>query len=185
MYAPAPRWRLPLAILGIVLATGAASAGVVVPRDLLGQLKMIGETGRAAHVTILSRETVSTFADFEFALQRVKVRVVDGFFNAKRGDEFEFLVPAGTTISPRDQLTQPGRNVVVFVARDARVTKQYGDHAFYLFSFAEIYDVQRGLGREATVVGQGKGAAIEDNIKIGALGEAMGNAVRLFEKRGG
>jgi hypothetical protein len=185
MHAHASRWRLPLVAMGITLLAGTVLAGVVIPRDLLGQLKLIGATGRAAHVTILERTTVGAFADFDVSLTRLKVRVVDGFMNAKRGDEFEIFVPAGTTISPKEQLTEVGRNVVVFVAKDERVRAKYGEGAFYLFSFAEIFDVQRGLGQEPTVLGQGKGAAIEDNIKIGALRTAMANAVRAFEKRGG
>jgi hypothetical protein len=187
-------WRLPLAALGVAALAGGLIAGVVIPRDLPSQLKMLGDKGKVAHVTVLERSGVPAPWDNEAVLTRVKVRVVDPFWNCKRGDEFEFFSPGGvlsdgttytTTISPRPQLLEPGHNVVVFLARDERITAAFGESGRYLSSFAEIYDVQRGLGREPTVIGQGRGAAIEENVKIAELSQAMTTALKQLEKRGG
>ena len=191
MHARLLGWRLPLAALGIAALAGAVYAGVVIPRDLVGQLKMLGDKGRVAHVTVLERSGLRAPWDGEEILTRVKVRVVDPFWNCKRGDEFEFYTFGGTlsdgttittTVAPKPQLLEPGRNVVVFLARDERIASSFGENARYLWSFAEIFDVQRGLGREPTVIGQGRGAAIEDNVKIAELSVAMNNALKQLEK---
>jgi len=187
-------WRLPVAALGVAALAGSLVAGVVIPRDLAGQLKLIGDKGKVAHVTVLERSGVRAPWDAEAVLTRVKVRVVDAFLNCKRGDEFEFYSIGGTlsdgtsyttSVAPRVTLTEPGRNVVVFLTRDERISTAFGDGARYLTSFAEIYDVQRGLGQEPTVIGQGRDAAIDENIKVGALREAVNNALKQLEKRGG
>jgi hypothetical protein len=169
-------------------------AGVVIPRDLVTQLKMLGDNGRVAHVTVLEHSGVRAPWDNEAVLTRVKVRVVDAFWNCKRGDEFEFFSPGGvlsdgttmtTTISPKPKLLEVGHNIVVFLTRDERITAAFGENSRYLSSFAEIYDVQRGLGRDSTVIGQGRGAAIDSNVKIGELSEAVTNALAQLQKRGG
>jgi len=187
-------WRAALATLGVAALAGTMFAGVVLPRDLLGQLKLLGDKGRVAHVTILERSGVRAPWDSEAVLTRVKVRVVDAFWNCKRGDEFEFYSLGGmlddgttytTTISPKTQLTEPGRNVVVFLTRHPEIASAFGEDVRYLPSFVEIYDVQRGLGREPTILGKGQGAAIEHNEKISELSDAMTAAVKQLEKRGG
>jgi hypothetical protein len=179
--------------LGITLLATSLFAGVVVPRDLAGQFKMIGEKGKAAYVVILERSAVQAPWDAEAVLTRMKVRVIEGFYKASPGEVFEILSPGGvlngtacwTTISPNEALTQAGRKVVVFVERDERIASAFGESARYLPSFAEIFDVQQGLAREATVIGQGRGAAIQDNVKLGVLRENVAKTLKELEKRGG
>src|SRR5262245_14498371 len=140
-------WRAALVTLGVAALAGTMFAGVVLPRDLLGQLKLLGDKGRVAHVTILERSGVRAPWDSEAVLTRVKVRVVDAFWNCKRGDEFEFFSPGGmlgdgttytTTISPKPELLEPGRNLVVFLMRTEQITTAFGETARYMPSFAEI-----------------------------------------------
>jgi hypothetical protein len=67
--------------------------------------------------------------------------------------------------APREHQTRVGANVVAFYWFDSGLTDQGADK---IFCYANIYQVQQGAG-EPTVIGQGEGAAVSENVKLSVL----------------
>jgi hypothetical protein len=67
--------------------------------------------------------------------------------------------------APREHQTRVGANVVAFYWFDSGLT---ANGANKIFCYANVFQVQQGAG-DPTVIGQGEGAAVSQNVKLSVL----------------
>ncbi len=171
------RWpdRRGTAFLALLLLAPAALA-CVVPRDLDRQMELAGDEVVYGTVLDFDEVWVKDSDEEEFLCTKVRFQADECLIGGERNIEMSFYFRGGilpgsptTTITPSAEDIQPGKRLMLFLAKRDYSQQVFGGDPFILDTYAECYSLSdvrsRSVDRQV-VVGKGYGFAFENNLDL-------------------
>lgn len=158
------------AFVGLFVLGGLAVA-TVVPRDLSKQLELIkaNDGGVVVYGNITSAKSVRVAATPDLPWTVLTVHVETAIAPTTTSGDLTVWYPGygdeRLTISPPEEETRVGENVLLFLSTDPAV-RAIDATAYRIDSFAESFRTQKNRKGEIIVLGEGAGSAIESNVKL-------------------
>ena len=180
------RLRSLTAIAGVAVLGGIAVA-TVIPRDLSKQLELIKADagGVVVYGSITASKAASLASSPNLHWTILTVHVDTAIAPATTAGDLSVWVPGfgenRLTISPPEEETRVGENVVLFLSPDADV-RAVDANAYRLTSFAEAFRTQKNRKGDVVVLGEGAGSAIEGNVKLADLSPVVQDAYAALLK---
>ena len=161
------------AFVGLFVLGGLAVA-TVVPRDLSKQLELIkaNDGGIVVYGNITSAKSVRLASTPDLPWTVLTVQVETAIAPTTTSGALSVWYPGHgderLTISPPEDETRVGENVVLFLSTDPAV-RAADPTAYRIDSFAESFRTQKNRKGEVVVLGEGAGSAVESNVKLADL----------------
>lgn len=170
------RTRCLAAFVGLFVLGGLAVA-TVVPRDLSKQLELIKANGATdggvvVYGNVVSAKSIRLASTPDLPWTVLTVHVEQAIAPSTTTGDLTVYFPGfgdeRLTISPPEEETRVGENVVLFLSTDPAV-RAVDPTAYRIDSFAESFRTQKNRKGEIIVLGEGAGSAIESNVKLADL----------------
>ena len=158
------------AVAAMWIAAGLSLAAVV-SRDLPKQLDLIDADngGVVVYGTIVDSKVDGEVPGTDFPWTVLTVKVEQGLAPDTTSGELTVYSPGAgealLSISPPETETRKGEKVVLFLSKNAEL-QQHAPGAYKIDSFAESFRTQKNRQGDVIILGEGKGSAIESNVKL-------------------